>query len=236
MSKLAALATITFALFLLFAACGGDDNPGGTVTASPAPNASLDAEATQQLRDLAGKWGAASTKITYDLTSTFGSLTSERQVIVYRETPDRRIDYISDSQTTTVIVRPDLGYSCIKIPVTCGLLTTSEAEAAIEFPFINDLGDSAGLDAIIAGATALESVQDRNVIGRQTKCLTATGDLGGNRGEATWCFSEEGLLLSINYAGAAQTFEMAATAIEGIKVTDFDPPYPVATIPPTATP
>ena len=62
-------------------------------------------------------------------------------------------------------------------PVIKDTRPVGEAEAASEFPFVNDLADSAGLDAIIAEATALESAPARKVIGRETSCLKAGGDL-----------------------------------------------------------
>jgi hypothetical protein len=189
------------------------------------------------LRDLAGKWGEARTKITYDLASASGSLTSDAQVIVYREAPDRRTDHIAASQTTTVIVRTDLGYVCVDTGATCVLLAAEEAESSAEFvPFVGDLADTAELDAIIAGATALESAPARNVIGRQTNCIRAGVDLGGIPGEATWCFTEDGLLLAVNLSGGAQTFEVTATVIGEPEEADFEPPYAIATIPPLPSP
>lgn len=236
--RIIALVTIVTAAGLLLMACGGgDDDPDTTVTVSPEPNPSLDAGATQQLRDLAGKWGETVTKITYALNSASGSLTNASQVVLYQEGPDRRIDNIGVNGTATVIVRTSLGYTCLDTTSTCALLTTEEANSAAEFvPFVSDLADNAGLKAIIAGATELESAPARNVIGRETSCLKAAGNLGGIQGEATWCFTEDGLLLAINYSGGAQTFDMTATTIEGTKATDFEPPYTVATLPPTATP
>ncbi|MEK7247456.1 MAG: hypothetical protein AAB092_03195 [Chloroflexota bacterium] len=231
MSRKTALGAVVAAACLLFVACGGGDDNDSTATVSPAPNPNLDAGATQQLRDLAGKWGAASTKVTYTLASTLGSITTDTQVIVYRKSPDRRIDHISANGTVPVIIRSDAGYSCWDKTASCTLLSVGEAEAASEFPFVNDLADSAGLDAIIAEATALESAPARKVIGRETNCLKAGGDLGGFPGEATWCFTEDGLLLAMSYTGSVQTLEMTATAIEGAKDADFDPPYPVAAIP-----
>jgi hypothetical protein len=234
--KLIALAAITAAACLLLAGCGGGDDNDSTPTVSGSGNSSQDAGAEQQLRDLAGKWGAASTKVTYTLASTLGSITTDTQVIVYRKSPDRRIDYIAAGQATTVIILSDLGYWCLITNVSCALLTTSEAETASGFPFVNDLADSARLDAIIAEATALESAPARNVIGRQTSCIQASGVLGGFPGEATWCFTEDGMLLAISYTSSGQTLEMTATAIGAPEEADFEPPYAVATIPPSPSP
>lgn len=225
------------AVSLLLAACGGDDDSGGTGTPSPTINTSLDAATVQEFRDLTAKWADASAKITFNLVSNAGGVPAGAKVVVYRKAPDVRLDHSSTAKTTIVIVRPEVGYSCTDVARSCAQLSPADAAAAAEFvPFVGPLADSAGVDAIINGATKMEQAEDQEVAGRAVKCIDVSGDLGGLPGEATFCFTEDGLPLSIGYDGGAQALQLTATAIEEAKDSDFEPPYIVPTLPPTGTP
>jgi hypothetical protein len=219
-------------------ACGDDDN-SGTPTASSTAGASQDAGAAEKLRDLAQKWGQAETKITYDLDSTYGSTALQAQVIVYRKPPNSRIDYTRTDVANYVIVHEDGGYSCAPQGTSgsCALLSSAEAQSAAAFvPFIEPLASGEGTAAIVAGATTMQSAPDQTIAGQETSCIHAGGNLAGIPGDAIWCFSQDGLLLSQSYVGAGQTFTMTATKIEQVEDSDFDPPYVVITLGPTASP
>ena len=213
----------------LIIACGGDDD-GGDGTPTVSPGGSINANAVQQLRDLAGKWADVDAKVTYTLTNAAG----DANVVVYRQSGNSRIDHTLADRTTTVIVRSDVGYSCSTLGNTCASLPVDQAKESAGFiPFVGPLADSDSLEAMIAGSTGVEGASGRNVAGRDTACVKVSGALSGIPDPATFCFSDDGLLLFISYEGPSG-FEMTATSVDEAQDSDFDPPYAVVSPQPTA--
>jgi hypothetical protein len=208
-------------------ACGSGDDDS---TATPVANASLNTDAEQQFRELTGKWGNASARITYTLTNAAG----DAQVVVSRRDSRSRIDHTIAGRTSTVIVREDGGYTCLNATNSCGALSTADASAAASsfIPFVVPLADTAGVNAIVAGAESMELVEGSEIAGAEATCIKADGNLGDISGPTTFCFSEDGLLLRIKYEGFVP-FDMTASAIEDAEESDFDPPYAVPTVPPS---
>jgi len=232
------LMPVALAALLLLAACGGSGNSGSS-TPTPASSANLDQHVVQQLRDLAAKWAAANAKITYESSSTSGSLSTQTTAILYEDLPNSRIDVVNADTAITVISRADSGYSCSMqgSQSSCTALSTTEAETAADvIPFLGELSRTDSTSKIIAGATSMDVATPQTVAGKSTTCIHASGNLGQITGEATWCFSGDGLILSQAFKGNATTFTMTATKVEQTQASDFDPPFPVVTAPPSASP
>jgi hypothetical protein len=225
------LILVTLAAIVLVA-CGDDDDGGGNGTPTVSPGGSINANAVQQLRDLAGKWSGVSGKVTYTLTNAAG----DANVVVTRQSGNSRIDHTLADRTTTVIVLSDVGYSCSTLGNTCASLPVDQAKESAGFiPFVGSLADSDSLEAIIAGSSGVEGASGRNIAGRDTACIKISGDLGGIPGPGTFCFSDDGLLLYIGLEGTA-AFEMTARNIEEAQESDFEPPYTVVSPQATAAP
>jgi hypothetical protein len=231
---------------LILAACGDDDDsPDGTVTGTPAsatgtPAASLDADSVQQLLDFSDGWAEANAKITYDFHSASGSTARDAQVVIYQSLPQSRVDIIQPDAMSAIISNEDIGYSCLSQgeAESCALLSASEAEIAADvISFLGDFGNAERTQALLNGLTELATAPSQAVAGHETTCLKATGTLVGiPSASATWCFTEDGLLLHQEFTGGSLSFNMTATAVEEAQDSDFDPPYPVVTVPPTPTP
>jgi hypothetical protein len=235
---LPATAQITTRLFLAavlssmvaFPFCGDDDEKEAS-TPSPTRNARIDASIEGQFRDLAGRWAEATPRITYTLVNAAG----EAEVTYYHRGVNRRIDHTLHGRTTIIIVRDVDGFSCLSDVNTCAQINREAALAASEIvPFLGPLATTDGLDAIVRGAESMEVTDKREIAGIEATCIKATGDLGGISGPTTFCFSEDGLLLFTGYEGPVP-LEMTATKVDQSEDSDYDPPYAVASLAPTAT-
>jgi hypothetical protein len=236
-----ALAAAAVSALSLLAGCGGsaDDVPAGslgpTVTTTANPN--IDAAAVQHLQDLAGKWGQASRKITYSFTSTSGSQTSQAQVVFYHKDSTLRQDIITLDGGTVIAIEGPASYTCVSdnSGQRCNAVSAdAAATAAANIPFLVDLGRADKLSQILASATLVEAANGRTIMGQATSCIHATGFLSGLVTDATWCFSDAGLLLGQSYDQSGQAVDMRATTDEGVAPSDLAPPYTVET-PPSAS-
>ncbi len=246
------LLALTATLFLVVAsACGGDDDDddggddgGATATEStdggddggddggeetPADNGDDGGDLSAQLQELSENWADVSGQITYKFTSDG----EETVMTFYADPPDKsRTDFVTDDGTTAIITNGDTSYICTEVDGvgTC-LASPADGSADATLPFFNDFADPDSIENAVAGANLADAEKfDEKVAGVDATCFRISGDFQGDEGSATWCFSDEGLLLRAVFEGSTGEFSMEATEIGEITDDDFEPPFDVLDI------
>jgi hypothetical protein len=169
--------------------------------------------------------------VKYDITELTGSDASgATSMAIYQKDGNRRIDFEDPTGTSIFITTTDAVYvcaesQCIKYPTDdptaelgLGLFTGLLSAEAVADQF--DLPE--GVEIETFGQT---------VAGIDASCYRAAGDLepeesGDETGEI--CFSEEGLLLSLDFVGAGESYSLIASeATTEVSDSDFEPPFEV---------
>jgi hypothetical protein len=252
------LIAILAALTLLLAACGGDDDDDDsadeeatatesaeteeeeedeeTEDAEATPedegdDESSDDDASTELDELVQDYESFTGHVTYDITElTSSDDTGLSSMSFYQKDGKQRVDIEDDTGTSTFITTEDDIYlcaegQCIKYPADdptadlgLGLFTGLLSAEAVADQF--DIPD---------GVTLVKSSE--TIAGVDGDCYDAVGDLdpdqsGNETGKI--CFSEEGLLLSLDFEAAGESYSLIATeASTDVSDSDFEPPYDV---------
>ncbi len=234
-----AIALLSLAIALLaLAAYGGGDSTNVTATQPPgnsatrteqAPEASNSADVLSQLQALSGGVKQAKGKVTYTETGTSGSSTS---ITYYSNPPNTRYDSTgSDGSTTVYIDTPATTYICASswqiCTATAGSITGSTGLGLLSMFF-----NPSSIDAIVTAAQAQGTSITRSsesIAGTDATCYS--GEKNGSAEK--FCFSDSGVLLSEQTTDASgSTTGLTATAYSSdVSDSDFQPPYPVTTIP-----
>ncbi|MDO8615016.1 MAG: hypothetical protein Q7T33_04685 [Dehalococcoidia bacterium] len=252
-ARLAALAIAATLFLVLASACGGDDDSETTGTIRPTatstgrgqtpggaeetPGASGDqngGDAGDELKTLGKEWSTVSAKITYEFHSTFQGTTTETTMTFYSRPPDSRVDYETASVGKSIFI--DAGgksYICSDIAGQGQCLASpSEGSFGSALPFFGDLASPDSIDSALAGTAGvtIDKFEDK-IAGQDASCFKASGTFAANQGESSWCFADDGLLLSSEFkgVGGAGDFSMKATEVSrNVSDDDFKPPFDVA--------
>jgi hypothetical protein len=217
---------------------GGKEEPGAATAPAATSPAGRTAEAGKtpeaqggggQFGDLAGKFGKATFKVTYELTSGGEAGVTEGSMTWYKKGDNLRIDIAGEfegQQTSAIfIMRPDKSYmcseaaaageggSCFEMPSTAGQGVgdiVAELEKTLTDPSVN-----------------VVSTSSRKIAGEDTKCYTVNSpDI---EGEAELCMSSEGVPLSSKSTVQGEEMSLEATDFSrDVSDSDFEPPYPVS--------
>jgi len=217
-------------------ACGGG---GGEKPSGPtAPAATSPAGKTPQAQagggefsGLADKFGKATFKVTYQLSGG-GATPTQGSMTWYKKGGNLRMDIAGEvagqAGNAILIILPDTTYYCTSAPEmaeggTCFSAPSgatggvgdmvSEFEKTLTDPSINVL-----------------STSSRNIAGEDAKCYTVSApDI---EGQAEMCLSGEGVPLYTKETAAGVETTMEATDFShDVSDGDFEPPYPVSTMP-----
>jgi hypothetical protein len=214
---------------------GGEEKPSGPTAAaatSPAGKTPTVGETPQaragggELSGLADKFGKATFKVTYQL-STGGANPTQGSITWYKKGDNLRMDIaggiLGQEVSSILIIRPDNSYicsggSCFEAAGVAGGYSAlvTQFEKALTDPSVNVL-----------------STSSRNIAGEDAKCYTVSGpDI---EGQAEMCLSGEGVpLYAKEMAVGAETTMEATDVSRDVSDSDFEPPYPVTSgVPPS---
>jgi hypothetical protein len=217
-------------------ACGDDDEDEAERPAATSPAGEImDADESPEARedggeaaDLAGRFGEATFKVTYELTVDGDGGMDDGTMTWYKKGDNLRIDIDSEiegEQVTAIIIdRPDQSYFCTKIP---GL---AEGGTCLEAPGASGegIGEIVGEVEGVLGDPDVDmvSIGSREIAGEDADCFRVTPP--GSEGESEYCVSEDGVPLSINTTAAGVETSMEAVEFSSdVSDDDFEPPYPV---------
>jgi outer membrane lipoprotein-sorting protein len=207
-----------------------------TATVQPTPTISA---VTNELQALANEWEQTVAKVSYDITSTSDDTTDESLVTLYWRPPDWRMDISSSGQGDEIL-----------IATASALYYCSAASGVNEcVPYDpSQVDPSAPLEVFDPTATATNlSGQDvdrseQTVFGESATCFSSTTTTEGSTDKSEWCFASDGILLRLAITSddpASGDLTVEATDVNR-DVTDadfdFEPPYPVSTQVPAASP
>ena len=241
--------SLALSVALLAAACGGGgEEEGKTPAAKESPTAegsptgqrtpaagqtatSGGGDTGKELKELSADWGNITAKVTYDFTSTAGGQTTETRMTFYSRPPDSRVDYSADSQGEVIFIQAgDKAYVC----TANQCIATPSESTSNPLPFFGDFADPDSIDEAVGDVLGVDIDEfDDKIAGQDAKCFSASGSFTAEQGKATWCFADDGLLLlSAFEGGTSGNFRMEAVEVDRkVSAADFEPPYPVTTIP-----
>jgi hypothetical protein len=217
---------------------GGGEKPG----AATAPAATSPAGKTPEAAptpsaqggggvfgDLSNKFGQATFKATYTITSTDTDQGFSGTMTWYKKDDNLRIDVSGEAQgeqtTGVFITRPDKSYFCTETP---GM---GQAGSCFEAPSGTTGGASDMVNELESTLTdpsiEVVSTSSRKIAGQDATCYTVRApDI---EGEAEMCLSNEGVpLFSDSTSQGVETSLEATDFSRDVSDSDFEPPYPVS--------
>jgi hypothetical protein len=245
--------SLTVALLAL-AACGGGDSTTSsatpttsgrtTATQKPNPNATRTEQATatssssgdiaSQLAALGGEIKQVTGKVTYTDTSSSGRTST---VTLYSKAPNSRYDSVgSDGSTSSYIETPTTTYSCTSSDMKCIAIPGGGAGSTglglLSGLFSSTYIDALALAAQVGGISITKS--NETIAGTNATCYSGLSSGSNDK----FCFSDSGLLLETQTTDSSGGISgLIATAYStDVSDSDFQPPYPVTTIPGMPTP
>ncbi len=225
----------------LMCACGGSGGgKGGGPTSPPATSAAATTPAvagtTQaqagggDLSGLAGKFTNATFKVTYQV-SGFGGAGTQGTMTWYKKGDNLRMDMTGLVQgqqgTTTIIMLPNVTYVCTAAEAgTGGMCFSSPSQAGQGASQIaSQLGQN-----LADPNLSVVSTSSRSIAGQNAKCYTVQSP--NITGQAEYCMSSDGAPLSVKETVQGSEMTMEATDYSSdVSDSDFQPPYPVSSIP-----
>jgi len=235
------LSVMLVSAMMLMAACGGDDDEedddgedsGPTTTATtdageetPDGSDGEDGEdAASALEALTGQSGEVTAKVAYDFTTTSNGTTTTTSMTIYSPPGESRTDYVNEGETTSFISTEDATYVCTG--EQC--LGYGAGGGVNPIPFVGQYANPSAITQLVAGYRGIDIDQsDEEIAGRDATCFSVT-DAGTT---VSWCYGENGLLLRSATESSTGSFTMEATDVDlQVSDADFEPPYPVTTIP-----
>jgi outer membrane lipoprotein-sorting protein len=237
---------------LALAACGGGDSTStatntaaahNTNTQSPNANATKTEQATEttsssddiasQLQALGGDIKQATGKVTYTDTSSSGSTST---VTFYSKPPNSRYDSTdADGSSTAYIETPETTYVCTSdathVDQTC-IAEPGSGTGSTGLGLFGGLFSSSYIEVLVAAAqVGGVSINKSNETIAGTNATCYSGLSSGSTEK--FCFSDSGVLLeTLTTDASGSTSGLTATAFSSdVSDSDFQPPYPVTTIP-----
>jgi hypothetical protein len=221
-------------------ACGGGEKeepgaataPAATSPASKTPEAKETPKTQEgggEFGDLAGRFGKATFKVTYDLSSGSGEQGFTGTMTLYKKGDNLREDFEGESggekTSATFITTPDKSYVCTEVPEmgeggTCFSAPSEPGQGPTEI--VADLEK-----ALTDPNVDIVSTSSRKIAGEDAKCYTVrSSEL---EGESELCMSDEGVpLFSKSTVEGAEMSLEATDFSRDVSDDDFEPPYPVS--------
>ncbi len=243
------------AILVGLAACGGDDSggdnkntAGATRTAgatggesTKAPGGSTTSSAGDgsgggggtKLKELSKDWSQVTAKVSYTFGSTSQNKTTDTAMTFYSRPPDSRIDYDLGNDSQSIFISSGgKNYVCTKQKDVGTCFASPSSDSSSPLPFFGDFADPDTIDKTIAGLAGVSiDTFDDKIAGQSVHCFKASGNLANESGETSWCFTDDGVLLSASFSGNNSKFEMKATEFsKSLSDKDFEPPFTVTDI------
>jgi len=237
------------ALFAFAAACSSSDDDNGDDNGSDSPTATADAAGDDggggddssgdgstlgdRIRGISDDYEVVAAKVVYDFTASGAGEDFDTQLtLITRPPSDSRMEFSSDEGTIIAITTSDASYSCVGGvgESFCFDLPVEDSDLAT-LPFFADFTDVDDIRDIADAEVDLDIAEfDDTIAGEDVNCFRTSGDVAGDVGEGSWCFTDDGILLLASFSGTAlgaeSTFEMRATSFDrNVSDSDFDPPY-----------
>jgi uncharacterized protein YdeI (BOF family) len=237
---------------LALAACGGGDSTTSSATAttsghntntqSPNSNATKTEQATEtsssstdiasQLAALGGNITQATGKVTYTSTDSSGTTST---ITFYSKPPNSRFDSTSaDGSTTAYIETPQTTYICSSDAAQQNQTCLAQAGTGTGSAGLGLFGSffSPTLVDTLAAAAQAQGIEikktSETIAGTDASCFEGTY----NGSTEKFCFSGDGVMLAEQITDTSGTTGLTATAYSrNVSDSDFQPPYPVTTIP-----
>ena len=216
----------------------GEESPAA-VQSTVEPTAATSA-ISDELQALGEEWGQAMAKVSYNITSTSDDTTDESSVTLYWRPPDWRMDISSSSSEgdTILIATASALYWCGTESGTNQCLSYDPSQYDASAPLEMFDPTAAGLN--LSGQNVDRSEQ--TMLGEAATCFSLSSTTEEGTSESKWCFASDGILLQ--FASTSDDPASGDFTIETIGVNrdvadadfDFQPPYPVSTQVPTASP
>jgi outer membrane lipoprotein-sorting protein len=244
--------SLSVALLALAACSGGDSTSTSTTATAPAHNTntqspnnnatrteqatatsgSSSADIASQLAALGGNIKQATGKVTYTSTDSSGTTST---ITFYSKPPNSRFDSTSaDGSTTAYIQTPQTTYICSSDAAqqnqTC-LAQPGTGTGSAGLGLFGSFFSPALVDALTAAAQA-QGIEikktSETIAGTDASCFEGTF----NGSTEKFCFSGDGVMLAEQTTDSSGTTGLTATAFStSVSDSDFQPPYPVTTIP-----
>jgi hypothetical protein len=222
----------------LGAACGGKkDDKAATATtgkaavaidnaASPAAGKGTASTKAGDAGDFAALFGRAKTaesRVDYTIAMT-GAGAMNGTMTMRRLAGRTRIDIASAQGSLILIQAPDKTLMCIAEQQVC-LDAGAGVPGMANNPLLTQVQS---FDPSGAGYTNRE-LDRRRIAGIEGRCFESTSPQAQ---KSTTCVGPDGQLLLAEFSGSGTSTTMTATKVEGKPpTTDFDPPYPVTSLP-----
>jgi hypothetical protein len=171
----------------------------------PAQNASQ--SGSSLLGSILSHIGASDYKATYDVTASGNSFA----MVEYAKNGNTRYDMDTMGVSTEIFMVGGKTYSCTQL--SGGFVCMNSGAGSVPVPALSAMASS-------ISSYAVNALPGRNIAGIEAKCFTLSG--GGNSGD--YCFSNDGILLSLSTSSVSMT----ATSVErGISDSVFELPAAV---------
>ena len=216
---------------LLISGCGQatGSNSSPSSSGSSSSSASGSSSVSGELTKLAEQWQSTSAKVSYQYSS--GTASNGTFTLFWMPPSSSRFDITNNGQTSTMISVTGASYvcassACIKEPASTG---------AAALPFFSFFSSPTALSQSFA---ALNGVQiqksSQTIAGENSECFTVSASA---QGAGEYCFTSNGVITLLKGSSGTSSYTMQATAIStSVSAADFQPPYPVTSIPGYPTP
>lgn len=213
----------------------GDDDPTETPDDGDGDGDGDGNSIFDRINDLSDDYENIEAKVVYDFTVTSDEEDGNFDTVmtlVSRPPSDSRVEYELEGTSIISISTSDASYSCFSGDGEdfCVELGTAGFDIA-PLPFFGDFTDADQIRDAVDDETDVDVDEfSDNIAGEDVNCFKTTGDIDGDDGEATWCFTDDGILLLSSFSGSTDgvesTFEMRATSFDrNVSDSDFEPPY-----------
>jgi hypothetical protein len=177
-----------------------------------------------EFSEISSDWEDVEATITYELKTVVEGEPTTWTITHYNLPPNSRTDLDADGELTSFIRQDGVSYICTN--KQCLSYPGADALNPIPFFSISAAPEALELYSTVAGFDS-DSGEDE-IAGLSARCYSV--DQEGN--EIGWCFSDEGILLRSFSEADDGEFEMRAIEVSNdASASDFEPPYPVATLP-----
>lgn len=237
---------------LAFAACGGgdddDDSGGGNTATATQDGGGGGGDATQDpsdggddggdnsdpfanLGDLAEGLDQVTGRVTYEIDND-GDVSTMK---LYSDPPNSRYDTTdSDGNSSIIIYTADNTYSCSSDPEACFALPSDDSGGLGGLGFLSGFfgAGAIGIYTAAAQAAGLDvDTSSEEYGGIDAECFS-WADPSDDEGSVKFCFGDNGIMVyeEIKDSTSSTTITLIEYS-EDVSDSDFDPPYPVTTIP-----
>jgi hypothetical protein len=207
-------------------------NPDATKTEQATDTSSSSSDIASQLAAFGGDITQATDKVTYTSTDSSGTAST---ITFYSKPPNSRFDSTSaDGSTSAYIETPQTTYICSSDAAQQNQTCLAQPGTGSGSAGLGSLGSFFSptlVDALTAAAQAQGvpiKKTSETIAGTDASCFEGTY----NGSTEKFCFSSDGVMLAEQITDASGTTGLTATAYStNVSDSDFQPLYPVTTIP-----